>query len=169
MCFSTFGARPPRLNHAHRSRLGCWRLRATRRSRRAARRMWNWMRRSHRAWRTTQRSCRKENSGRTAAPVLGPAIPAPRRVHRSRLLPQQIGQRGLEDRRHRRGHCEDAHVPRAQEVGGSRCSGLDSKGLSEGKRLTHDGFTSQLRSKRFTCQAKAFCARRNYRSAQNVN
>jgi hypothetical protein len=52
------------------------------------------------------------------------------RGHRSRLLPRQIGQRGRGDRRHRRGHREDAHVLRAQEVGGVRSDCLGTKATS---------------------------------------
>src|SRR5881227_813516 len=59
----------------------------------------------------------KENPGRTAAPRLGAAVAGARRGHRPRLLSRQIGQRGRGDRRHRRGHCEDAHVLCAQEIG----------------------------------------------------
>jgi RNA polymerase sigma factor (sigma-70 family) len=38
----------------------------------------------------------------------------------------QIGQRGRGERRDRPGHREDAHVLRAQEIGGLRCSGLEA-------------------------------------------
>jgi DNA-directed RNA polymerase specialized sigma24 family protein len=65
-------------------------------------------------------------------PLLGSAVAGARRGHRPRLLPRQIGQRGRGDRRDRRGHCEDAHVLRAQEVGGGRCDGLDSAALLSG-------------------------------------
>jgi len=41
-------------------------------------------------------------------------------------FPRQIGQRGRGDRRDRPGHREDAHVLRAQEIGGLRCSGLEA-------------------------------------------
>ena len=123
------GAKPPRSKPAHRFRLGCWRLRVTRRSRRAAAgRMRNWMRRSHRRWRPGGRPggrAAKENPGRTAAPRLGAAVAGARRGNRPRLLSRQIGQRGRADHRDCHGHGEDANVLRAQEIGGVRCSGLE--------------------------------------------